>query len=169
MPLPDTKCLKSIMNGRTVFVETGTNHGDGALKAFQSGFKTVYSCEILEESFNISKSRLQHLNAYLYNCSSLDFIKNIIPILEPNFVLWLDAHIDPQHMLTYLPEELDMLGTYISNFDKISILVDDIDHFNGHNQCHIANFEFVKLIESKVTALTGREIFYYKNRVLICI
>ena len=29
-----------------VFVETGTHHGDGVQRAFDEGFKTVYSIEI---------------------------------------------------------------------------------------------------------------------------
>jgi hypothetical protein len=74
------------------FVETGTGLGGGLNWAIQNSNFTAYlSCELYKEVFN--KIHIQSPKCFLFECDSLNFFKQIQPLIEKaNCLFWLDAH-----------------------------------------------------------------------------
>jgi hypothetical protein len=111
-----------------VFVETGTNIGDGVALALECGFKDVRSIEVEQYFYLMSQRRFEgdkRVSLY-YGDSAIWLGRMIVDITEP-IVFWLDGHIHPGYTVGLkdipLIEELDLIAQHpIKNH---TILVDD--------------------------------------------
>ena len=75
------------------FIETGTNEGGGCLVAVDCGFEKIFSVEIMEYFFKISKERLKHYdNISLFFGKSDEQLRNILSNIKEQSTFWLDAH-----------------------------------------------------------------------------
>ena len=82
------------------FIETGTLHGAGCIKAVRAGFKRIQSIEILESNFFLSKKRLsKHLRGAtavpeieLHFGDSSEILPKILKSIDWRCTFWLDGH-----------------------------------------------------------------------------
>lgn len=85
--------LKKYAKG-SVFVETGTYHGDTIRNALEHGFSKIYSIEIDDDLYNKACEQFKNReNVILYKGDSVDIIPEILKN-HPNdeITFWLDAH-----------------------------------------------------------------------------
>ena len=77
----------------TVFVESGTLHGDGIAHALQFPFQEIHSIEIIDDLAKQARARFQNnKNVTIHTGSSPDVLHNILPGINGNILFWLDAH-----------------------------------------------------------------------------
>lgn len=88
--------LKKYKENKRIFIETGTWQGDGILKGTSAGFETIYTCDIDPELVERAKIIYsQHPNLHVVNNYSHLFLEEIIPTIEEECLIFLDAHIMP--------------------------------------------------------------------------
>lgn len=82
------------------FIETGTYHGKGCINAIKSGFKNIYSIEILPEHHKIST---ENINKYIHDNNidvniellvgdSINTLPKLLSKIESKSTFWLDGH-----------------------------------------------------------------------------
>ena len=129
--------IKDKFNQNT-FVETGCFQGSSLEYAFNLGYEKVYSCDVNLNLVNHCKQRFKDKNINLYHLDSSDFLKEIMPLLPKQSVLFfLDAHLcgwysggpmttDFAHDVNFpLEKELDIIFNKRAEFDDI-IVCDDL-------------------------------------------
>jgi hypothetical protein len=79
------------------FIETGTFHGAGLMKAIESGAFIEYrSIEFDQGLFNAAVNRFSHLNKVsIFNGDSSRSLWNMIKDINKPATFWLDAHVYP--------------------------------------------------------------------------
>jgi len=75
-----------------VFVETGTYLGDGIQRALDSGFETVYSCDVNEELVEQAARRFADSDVQVVHGSSGDVLPGILSRIAERAVFFLDGH-----------------------------------------------------------------------------
>jgi hypothetical protein len=121
------------------FIETGTYTGVTTARA-ATIFKTVHTVELHPKLYEKAKTFLQkYKNVTVHNGNSAAILKRILPTIDGNLVLWLDAHYcgentamsfdDPNdgNAITAIRSELD--GLYESGITDCVVLIDDIRGF----------------------------------------
>ncbi len=113
-----------------IFIETGCHLGGGLAKAIHAGFTTLYSCDINMERVEASIEKVSELaqygatvDPYIYNCHSISFLLQVLPIVEEEALFWLDAH-DEGGGVPVL-EELVQIKELFKN-RKSTIMIDDV-------------------------------------------
>ena len=128
-------------NNASVFIETGTLHGEGIIHAMKYGFKRIISIEIIPELADKAKQKYKnHNNIEIIEGDSSEVIESIANSLDGNTIFWLDAHFpgcDSEHKTyddikkldydTNLPlkKEIDVLSKRISKY-KDTLVCDDL-------------------------------------------
>jgi|LakMenE01Jun11ns_1017448.scaffolds.fasta_scaffold9843872_2 hypothetical protein len=108
-----------------IFVETGTNTGNGIANAFGVGFKNIYSIEIDNSLYQNSVLRWQHKpSVKIYNGPTSTIIENILKEINEPCFFWLDAHFNTSKP-TY--EELAFIKEH--GIKNHTILIDDISRY----------------------------------------
>lgn len=87
---------------KSVFVETGTYHGDGVVNACYAGFEQIHSIEISEYLYNFSFKRFKfpnlnvpqpnYDNVHLYHGDSSVILYDVIKNIDNGILFWLDGH-----------------------------------------------------------------------------
>lgn len=147
-----------------VFVETGSNIGDGIQAALKAGFEKVYSIELDEKFYNQCKERFKDDNRVnlILGDSMVELPKLINKIKELNFLLWLDAHWSMEGyvgemMHDFLPKEMLALIPFKDKLKDAVIMIDDMNHY-------IFNTAFCLTIEDILKELKpDSNIEYYKS------
>jgi len=76
-----------------VFVETGSNYGDGIQQALDEGFEVVYSIEIDMERWNHCHERfIKNDNVHLLLGDTEKVLGVLLRYIEEPVTFWLDAH-----------------------------------------------------------------------------
>ena len=76
-----------------VFIETGSNFGDGIQQALDEGFTEVYSCDIDNKRYDLCRRRFRlNLKVHLILDDSVNFLIRILPLIDKRATFWLDAH-----------------------------------------------------------------------------
>jgi hypothetical protein len=123
---------------QSVFVETGCYLGESLSYAFASGYTTAYSCDIKLEFVNQCKEAFKDKDVNIYHMDSSDYLKQIIPNLPKQSVLFfLDAHLPGwyhgwppnnnfEHDVNFpLEQELDIIFNERSQYNDV-IICDDL-------------------------------------------
>lgn len=131
MSLPRDTLLK--FPGR-VFVETGTNSGDGVALALQCGFERVVSIELSDHYFALATARFADdpRVTILHGDSGAVLAQAIADFREP-LTFWLDGHTTPGMSLTAqapcpILQELKAIAAHA--IKTHTILVDDVRCFS---------------------------------------
>ena len=91
MAAPDTDFFKSYPN--SVFVETGSNLGQGIMMALMAGFKEIYSIELSDQLYELCKKRFEdNSNVHLIHGNSGVELTNVISKINVPITFWIDAH-----------------------------------------------------------------------------
>jgi site-specific DNA-cytosine methylase len=76
-----------------VFIETGSNYGDGIQQALDEGFEIVYSIEIDPERYNHCQERFKdNPDIHLLLGDTVKVLGVLLRYIEEPVTFWLDAH-----------------------------------------------------------------------------
>tara|TARA_B100002019_G_C21211096_1_gene569482 strand:- start:334 stop:864 length:531 start_codon:yes stop_codon:yes gene_type:complete len=121
------------------FVETGTYHGNGCINAIRSGFKNVYSIEILEENHKIGTNNVNKyindnnitVNTEFLVGDSIDMLPVVLDKIDGRCTFWLDGHdVGAGVKGCPLYEELDAISRH--KIKNHIILIDDLRIIRNH-------------------------------------
>ena len=113
-----------------VFVETGTNRGEGVQAALDAGFTCIYSTEIAPYCHGWCDHRFWDVRdkVFLFGLDSREFLRKILPRVNSPVTFWLDAHFCESEGGSRddvpLLEELKIISEHHINFH--TILIDDV-------------------------------------------
>jgi len=89
----NTFYLNTYSGSTTVFIETGTYHGDTVAVAMDFGFQTIHSIEINYQLFKQCQQRFKHNDCIKIHCGdSPDVLQKILQKITARCTFWLDAH-----------------------------------------------------------------------------
>lgn len=110
-----------------IFIETGSNYGDGIQQALDEGFQVVYSCDIDEERYLHCEERFKlNPNVFLVHLDTLKFLSAILPTIDEPVTFWLDAH--KGNGKSPLLQELEIIRNH--SIKTHTILMDDLRDWN---------------------------------------
>ncbi len=157
-----------------IFVETGTYHGEGILRALEAGFTDIKSIEFDADLSTYCQKRLaehplaQGKKVQIFQGNSLTGLWDIIKDIKEPITFWLDAHTFGTTKNCPLLEELDQIKRHpIKNH---IILIDDM------RECGTIYFDFLtkkNLIDKVLEINPNYQIFYIegyiKNDIMVAI
>jgi hypothetical protein len=118
------------------FVETGTNTGNGVQWAIDSNmFQVVMSTEIHEGAHAFCCERFKHENRvglHLHKKDTLQFLREIVSLLNDNTLIYLDAHYSNNPYATCIEEypvplilESQIILNEAKDLSKLMVVIDD--------------------------------------------
>lgn len=139
-----------------IFVETGSNNGNGIAKALDAGFQEIYSIELSKDLYETCTKRfVGHTNVHLYQGDSAKDLKKILSNINDEATFWLDSHysgfynssaigdinnpileelaqIAEHHIKTHtlLIDDVRLFGTFIFDFIELDEVIDFIKTIN---------------------------------------
>jgi len=123
-----------------IWVETGTYLGT-TTKYLSDLFPHVYSIEPELNLYTLACKRFEGKNVTLFNDVSEKILPTLLPKLRGNVNFWLDGHYSAG--VTFkgekdcpIKEELQAIEQNFFNFDKLTILIDDVRCFLPHNNSY---------------------------------
>ena len=149
-PSPDVIKHQILMNNNlkdSLWIETGTYYGE-TTKLLSKISKKIISIEADKNLFETSNKILKKFkNVEILNGKSEDLLDNVISknLNFKNVCIYLDAHLCQDHLkntktfgnentATPILNELEIVSKYVSSFEKIVVLIDDIRLFQGKFQ-----------------------------------
>ena len=149
-PSPDIIKHQILMNNNlkdSLWIETGTYYGETTKLLSKISKKTI-SIEADKNLFETSNKILKNFkNVEILNGKSEDLLDKVISknLSFKNVCIYLDAHLCQDHLkntktfgnentATPILNELEIVSKYVSNFEKIVVLIDDIRLFQGKFQ-----------------------------------
>ena len=112
------------------FIETGCHLGGGITKAINAGYNKIYSCDInmdrVEHCINLISEMASSgkiVEPWIYNCSSTQFLMELLPRIDTGATFWLDAHDEGGGVPLF--EELGLIKGLFKN-NTSTIIMDDI-------------------------------------------
>lgn len=106
-----------------IFIETGSNYGDGIQQALDEGFKVVFSIEIDKEKYDHCVERFKdNENVHLILGDSKMILDTILMMINEPVTFWLDAHIGNKK--SPVMHELEILRNH--RIKSHTILIDDL-------------------------------------------
>ena len=165
-----------------VFVETGTYTGDGIQRALDSGFETVYSCDVNRDFVNQAARRFADAKVTVVHGASSDVLPDILSRIDRRAVFFLDGHAMPPDSTsrrfspsTLLPGREDDPSAYAPLRNELELIL--AHSVKGHviliddRQC-FGTWMFNGLTESEVrhTVVSSdpQYAFHHFENVLIC-
>jgi len=110
-----------------IFVETGSNYGDGIQQALDEGFEIIYSTDILPEKYEYCTDRfLGNDNVHLFLNDTVVFLKTLLLTIDEPVTFWLDAH--KGNGKSPLLQELDVIAKH--HIKTHNLLIDDLRDWN---------------------------------------
>ena len=149
-PSPDIIKHQILMNNNlkdSLWIETGTYYGETTKLLSKISKKTI-SIEADKNLFETSNKILKNFkNVEILNGKSEDLLDKVISknLNFKNVCIYLDAHLCQDHLkntktfgnedtATQILNELEIVSKYVSSFEKIVVLIDDIRLFQGKFQ-----------------------------------
>ena len=149
-PSPDVIKHQILMNNNlkdSLWIETGTYYGETTKLLSKISKKTI-SIEADKNLFETSNKILKKFkNVEILNGKSEDLLDKVISknLNFQNVCIYLDAHLCQDHLkntktfgnentATPILNELEIVSKYVSSFEKIVVLIDDIRLFQGKFQ-----------------------------------
>ena len=149
-PSPDVIKHQILMNNNlkdSLWIETGTYYGETTKLLSKISKKTI-SIEADKNLFETSNKILKKFkNVEILNGKSEDLLDKVISknLNFKNVCIYLDAHLCQDHLkntktfgnentATPILNELEIVSKYVSSFEKIVVLIDDIRLFQGKFQ-----------------------------------
>ena len=131
----------------TLWIETGTYYGD-TTNLLSNLSSKVISIEADKRLYDLAVKKFQNSkNIQIINNKSQNTLNEILKNNQnhKNLCLYLDAHLCMDHLTkeatfkeenleTPIMVELNIIEKYLTKFDRVNILVDDIRLFDGKTQ-----------------------------------
>ena len=122
------RLFNKFKDGKNIFIETGSNMGNGIQNALTAGFTRVMSIEKDSTKHNFCRERFANNSKVelYYGESSVQLFAILAEITE-TAVFWLDAHPVGRRPLSSLNllKELEVIHNY--QIKEHTIIVDDVD------------------------------------------
>ena len=119
-----------------VFVETGTNTGDGIRLALKAGFAEIHSIEVSGPLYEFARKKFYYYdNVRLHQGDSSRALEYVIRGIDKRITFWLDAHANNLNAIadynkTPMLEELEAISKHpVKNH---TIIIDDVDDFGQY-------------------------------------
>lgn len=116
-----------------VWVETGTYRGT-TTNFLRERYPHVHTIEPGVDLYNAALKRFSGKNVTLYNDVSENVFPQLLPSLSQNINFWLDGHYSAG--VTFrgkkdcpVEDELNAIKENLDNFNKVTILIDDVRCF----------------------------------------
>jgi hypothetical protein len=143
-------CLIRNSIPNSIWIETGTYLGETTEILSRHGSK-VFSIEPEPILFKNAQKYFNNVkNVEILNGTSEDVFPVLLPKINGNVNFWLDGHYSagitfkgPQD--TPILDELKIISSNISHFNKVCILIDDIRCFNPH-QPEYASYPSINIL-----------------------
>lgn len=101
-----------------IFIETGSQYGDGIQMALDAGFKTIYSIELGVDLYSHCIERFKGVsNVHLYKGDSSLVLPELLKDIKELATFWLDSHYCG-------------IGTAIGNFN--SPIMEELEAIKNH-------------------------------------
>ena len=122
------------------WVETGTYKGT-TTKFLCRKFPHVYTIEPGLDLYREACTRFRGRNVTLFNDVSENIFPELLPTLSGNLNFWLDGHYSAGATFKGgkdcpVEDELSAIEENLSNFDKLTILIDDVRFFLPSNSAY---------------------------------
>lgn len=147
--------FKKYKSNYNIFVETGTHHGDGVLKALDLGFNKILSVEIDQmyflECYDKFTDHIMEGKVHLFFGDSNTWMDHMLKLIKEPALFWLDGHPDGVSG-NPLWEELKSIKNH--TIKNHTILIDDIPIYFNPQQ-----------VESKLLEINPNYTFTYENAV----
>ena len=146
----------------SVFIETGSQFGDGIQMALDAGFKEIYSIEANVDCFKhcVSRFYLRGVNFWLDD--SANGLMDILYDIDSKCTFWLDAHNENDYPVL---AELEAISQH--PIKTHTILIDDIRMFptdkNGLTEQKIKD----RILQINPDYKFSYEDGYVKNDILV--
>lgn len=146
-----------------IFIETGSQYGDGIQKALNAGYEKVYSIELSPTFYNHCVKRFKgNKNVkIILGDSSKELPKLLTEINEP-VTFWLDGHYSWKNTArgdtnTPILNELDTIKNH--HIKDHTILIDDVRQFGT------VEFDFISLdeIKEKILEINSKYSITFEN------
>jgi hypothetical protein len=106
-----------------IFIETGSNYGDGIQQALDEGFNLIYSVDILPEKYEYCTDRfIANDNVHLFLNDTVVFLNTLLLTIDEPVTFWLDAH--KGNGKSPLLKELEVISRH--HIKTHNILIDDL-------------------------------------------
>ena len=161
----------------SVWIETGTYYGETTKLLSRISYKTV-TIEADEFLYKNTKDRMEsYKNVEFLNGKSEDLLLSSIQsnLNFKNICIYLDAHLCSDHLrntstfgnednATPIKLELEIIEKFLSNFDKVNILIDDIRLFDKNFQNYPNKSGLVEwCVKNKLSWEIEHDIFICKK------
>jgi hypothetical protein len=126
MATPDIDFFANYLN--PVFVETGSNMGQGIMMALKAGFKEIYSIELSKLLYDACVERFKNnSNVHLIHGDSGEKLTEVISEIDVPITFWIDAHYSGgiTEGENYLPLFDELLAIKNHPIKNHTILIDD--------------------------------------------
>lgn len=159
-------------NYNNIFIETGSYLGDGIQLAIDANFKNIYSIELSDKYYNISKDRFkERLNVEIIKGDSAIVLKDTIENINESITFWLDGHYscsDTARGIYRIPlmQELEHIKNH--KIKSHTILIDDMRCWQEPNKEHGFYIDdIIKYLEIMNYEIMGYEDGIEKNDVMV--
>ena len=161
----------------SVWIETGTYYGETTKLLSRISYKTV-TIEADEFLYKNTKDRMEsYKNVEFLNGKSEDLLLSSIQsnLNFKNICIYLDAHLCSDHLrntntfgnennATPIKLELEIIEKFLSNFEKVNILIDDIRLFDKNFQNYPNKSGLVEwCVKNKLSWEIEHDIFICKK------
>ena len=139
------------------FIETGSYIGGGIQLALDSGYKEIYSIEILNKYYQQCKKRfVNNPNVHLILGDAVHSLPKLLKKIDKPCTFWLDAHFcsyDPKRnqknykaLTTSLKKELLAIKNH--HIKTHTILIDDMRLLGTQHMEYLSKKSIVRLVQS---------------------
>lgn len=151
------------------FVETGTHKGDGVYWALNTNFfSKVLSTEIHDGAYALCCDRFKNQNGvslWLHKKDTVDFLKETIPSLDNETLIYLDAHYSNSPYATCIEEypvplihESEIILGLAKDLSKLVVVIDDERLWED---------QMIQML-IKMYASKGMQDFYLDDSIIFC-
>jgi len=107
-----------------VFVETGSNFGEGIQLAIDAGFKDIYSIELNQEYYEHCVARFkEYSNVHLIFGDSRLVMDELLSKIDEPITFWLDAHYYKESICA-LSQEIEAISKH--HIKTHTFIIDDL-------------------------------------------
>lgn len=108
---------------KRVFIETGSNYGDGIQQALDEGYEIIYSIEIDSGRWDHCNKRFkENKNIYLLLGDTVNILNVLLRYIDEPVTFWLDAH--KGNGKSPLLQELEIIRKH--DIKTHTLLIDDL-------------------------------------------
>jgi hypothetical protein len=109
-----------------IFIETGSETGEGIQRAIEAGFNKIFSIEFSEQNYLWCRNRFrQNPGVHLIHGDSGIVLDTVLKIIDQPVTFWLDGHNEDEY-----PVLQELQAIKMHSVKTHTILIDDLRMFD---------------------------------------